>query len=282
MIRRLFALFILFALPAPAFGWWDYGHQVIARIAWIETSPATRSEIRRLLARSHLLETPTCPVRTIEEASQWADCIKSLGARFSSMVPWHYQGMEICRPFDVRAACPDGSCVTAQIERNRQRLSDRNLPDRERVLALVLLVHFVGDLHQPMHMASRDDAGGSRRPVTYGVIAGGTNLHLAWDGYLPDRGLSTPPGHARGILSELTRVDKAGMRQGSVADWAEESWEVGRDHAYGALMADPCGAPPMERPIITEPITRRMIPIVRRQAARGGLRLARLLDEALG
>jgi hypothetical protein len=71
------------------------------------------------------------------------------------------------------------------------------------------------------------------------------------------------------------------MRLGTVADWSRESWEASRLFAYGGVMEDPCGPAPAKRPVISEEMTRRFVPIVRRQIARGGLRLARLLDEAL-
>jgi len=279
MLRRIVLVLILLLLPSPALAWWDYGHQVIARIAWIESTPHSRSEIRRLLAQARLLETPTCPARTIEQASLWPDCIKRLGDRFSHVFPWHYQNIDICRPFDPASACPDGNCVTAQIGRQARLLADRRLPPRERLMALAFLVHFVGDLHQPLHAADRGDQGGGRTRASYGFITG-TNLHLVWDGLLAERGISTPPGGAEGLLSELGPAERAGIRGGTIADWTRESWEVGRAFAYGAVMRDPCATPP-EAVAISEGATRRLIPIVRRQAVRGGLRLARLLDEAL-
>ena len=146
-------------------------------------------------------------------------------------------------------------------------------------MALAFLVHFMGDIHQPMHAGDHQDLGGNRVRAAYGLIP--TNLHAIWDGLLADRGLSTPPGGAEGIVAELGAADKAAMRQGNVTDWALESWAASREFAYGAILADPCGPPPAEPPTVTEETTRRLIPIVRRQAARGGLRLARLLDEAL-
>ena len=71
------------------------------------------------------------------------------------------------------------------------------------------------------------------------------------------------------------------MPGGTVTDWAQESWQISRDLAYGSLLPDPCAPVPATRPVVTEPITQKLIPTVRRQIARGGLRLARLLDEAL-
>ena len=282
---RFFCLLVLLLSPTPALAWWDYGHETVARIAWLEMSPRTRAEVSRLLASSRLLETPTCRADTIATASRWADCIKSLGDRFSFASSWHYQNADICRPFDLTVACRDGNCVSAQIERQTRLLADPAVPRRERVAALAFLIHFVGDLHQPMHAGDHGDLGGNRVPVSYGIIAGRTNLHLAWDGYLAERGMTTPPGHAQGILSELSPADKAAIRQGDVAGWSREGWEVAREFAYGTIIADPCapasGTGAEQRPVITEQITRALIPILRRQAARAGIRLARPLDEAL-
>lgn len=280
MIRPLLLL-VLLLLPSPALAWWEYGHETVARIALLNVRPGTRVEIRRLLAQSDRLETPTCPARTIGQASYWPDCIRRLRDRFSYASPWHHQNVDICRPFDTAAACRDGNCVSAQIERQARLLADRNLPTRERIMALAFLIHFVGDLHMPLHASDRSDRGGNELPVAYGIIAGRTSLHLAWDGYLAERAISTPAANAAGILSELSAADKAAMRQGAVTDWARESWEASRELAYGSLLADPCGPAPDGRPVISEAITRQLIPAVRRQIARGGIRLARLLDEAL-
>jgi S1/P1 Nuclease len=281
MIRRfLIALLLLVALPTQAPAWWEYGHESVATIAALNVNAHTRAEIRWLLARSALLETPTCPARTIEQLSVWPDCIKTLGERFSYTNAWHYQNVDVCRPFDQASACRDGNCISAQIDRNMRLLADRRVPVRERLIALAFVVHLLGDLHQPLHAGDRGDLGGNRVGANYGAIAGRTNLHSIWDGYLADRGISDPPGGPRGILSQLSDADKAGMREGTVTDWARESWAASRDFAYGTVLADPCGPAPTERVTVNEETTRRLVPIIRRQVARGGLRLARLLDEA--
>ncbi len=281
MIRKLWLALLIALAPAPATAWWEYGHEAVARIAWLEISPQTRAELRRLLTQSRLLDTPTCGASTIELASYWPDCIKTLGERFSYAASWHYQNVDICRPFDQASACRDGNCVSAQIDRNTRLLADRNVPARERLMALAFLVHFVGDLHQPMHAGDHGDLGGNRVRVSYGVIAGRNNLHLSWDGYIAERAISTPPGGPDAIRTGLTPAEKADMRGGGIEDWARENWEISRDFAYGTIRADPCVREAEgERPVITEDITERLIPVVRRQVARGGLRLARLLDEA--
>jgi hypothetical protein len=286
MIRRVllrFAFFLAVLLPAtPALAWWEYGHGAVARIAYMNVSPHTRAEIDRLLRQGRLLDTPTCSIRTVELAAYWPDCIKGLGERFSYTSPWHYQNVDICSPFDTRSPCADGNCVSAQIDRNLRLLADTRIPTRERVMALLFVMHFMGDLHQPMHAGDNHDLGGNRVQVSYGAIGGRTNLHTIWDGYLADRGISNPPGEPRGILSQLTAEDRATMPLGTIADWSRESWELSKQYAYGILFQDPCARRPENapRPVVTEAMVERLIPVVRRQIARGGLRLARVLDEA--
>lgn len=283
LARRLSAAAgtLLALLPVPAAAFWDYGHETIATIAETSVSPATKREIRRLLAQSALLDTPTCPARTLQQASVWPDCIKRLEDRFSYAAPWHYQNVDICRPFDQESACRDGNCVSAQIERNARLLADRSLPMRERVMALAFLVHFIGDLHQPLHAGDRGDIGGNRFAASYGLIAGRTNLHTIWDGFLAERAISTPLGGAAGLLAEMPQAEREAARQGDVTAWARESWQAAHDFAYGAMLPDPCAPIPAERPRLAEEQVRALIPTVRRQVARGGLRLARMLDEAL-
>jgi hypothetical protein len=267
---------------SPAAAWWEYGHESVARIAMDSVRPDTRAAIGRLLARGRLLETPDCPVATIEQASVWADCIKPLGDRFSYAYSWHYQNVDICKPFDLKAACKDGNCVSAQIERNARILADRKVPERERLMALAFLVHFVGDLVQPMHAGDHADLGGNKVAANYGIVAGRTNLHSIWDGYLAERAISTPPSGPRGILAQTPPQERAALAAGTVEDWSRESWEEAKQYAYATLIDDPCGPAPQARPTLDEADVRTLIPVVRRQVVAGGLRLARLLDDALG
>lgn len=280
MGRWLILLAALVGLASPAHAWWEYGHETVATIAMQSVRPDTRQAIRRLLARSDLLETPTCPARTIEQASVWADCVKTLKDRYSYAYSWHYQNIDVCRPFDLKANCPDGNCVSRQIERQLRLLRDRNQPQRVRVEALVFLVHFMGDLHQPLHAGDRHDRGGNDMKADYGFRPN-TNLHSIWDGLLADRAISTPPAGPGGILAEVPPADRAAEAAGSVEDWSRENWQVAHD-AYAALLGDACAPVPATRPVLTNATIATLVPVMRHQIARGGLRLARLLDEALG
>ena len=77
----------------------------------------------------------------------------------------------------------------------------------------------------------------------------------------------------------MTSAERAGIAAGAIEDWARESWQVAHDSVYGVAFGDPCGPPP-ERAVLDQAKINALVPIVRLQVARGGLRLARLLDEA--
>jgi hypothetical protein len=278
----LCALLALFCFAAPAQAYWEYGHESVARIAWLQMRPDTRAKVAALLRQGRLLETPECPVATLEQASVWADCIKPLGDRFAYAYSWHYQNVDVCKPFDLKAACKDGNCVSAQIERNARLLADKSVPTRERLMALAFLTHFVGDLHQPMHAGDHADLGGNKVAANYGIIGGRTNLHSIWDGWLAERAISTPPAGPAALLAQVSPAERDRIASGSVEDWSREMWGKARDLAYMTLLPDPCGAAPVERPVLDEAEVRALIPAVRQNVTEGGIRLARLIDDALG
>ena len=280
-IRLLAALVALLTLSSPAAAWWEYGHETVGRIAFDAARPETRAAIRKLMAQGRLLETPECSVATIELVSYWPDCVKPLGDRFSYASPWHYQNVDICKPFDFKAACKDGNCVSEQIERQARLLADRTVPARERLMALAFLVHFVGDLHNPMHAGDRGDRGGNDVKANYGLVGGRTNLHSIWDGYLAERAISTPPGGAQALLASVPVAERPALASGTVEDWSREQWASAKKFAYASLIGDPCGPKPEARPTLDEADVRALIPEVRRGIVAGGLRLARLLDDAL-
>ena len=286
MLRRLLlalAPFLALLGASPASAYWEYGHETVARIALANVRPSTRVAIRRLLAKEALLGTPECPARTIEAASYWADCIKPLKdaagkSRFGYAYAWHYQNVDICRPFDLQPACKDGDCVSAQVERQAAILGNRRATERERVMALAFLIHFVGDLHQPLHAGDRGDLGGNKALADYGIYGPPKmNLHSIWDGLLAERAISTPPA----LVRRYSAVERAAVSGGSVADWSRESWQVARV-AYDAATGGQGCAPYPERGRLDDETIARLVPIARQEVVKGGLRLARMLDRALG
>ncbi|WP_091143886.1 S1/P1 nuclease [Novosphingobium sp. CF614] len=264
---------------APAFAWGAYGHRTVAAIAMENVSPRTRTRIGGLLRAERDLVTPACPVKSLEDASVWPDCIRGEGWRWAYTFPWHYQNIRVCAPFDIKANCANGSCVSAQIERNARLLADRRLPVGERLEALAFLVHLIGDLHQPLHVGENEDLGGNKVKADYGIAPGG-NLHAIWDGAQAERAISSArPSLAR----RYSAAEKTRLATGTVEDWARESWQVSRDFLYPAAFGKlPCGKKEADKIVWTEAAIEQAIPIVDERVERAGLRLARMLDEALG
>ena len=282
LFRNLIVAIAALCLTSPAAAYWEYGHEAVARIAWLQMRPDTRRAVEALLRQGALLETPTCPLATIEQASVWADCVKPLGDRFSYAYDWHFQDVDVCKPFDLKTPCKDGNCVSAQIERNTRLLADPKVPERERVMALAFLIHFVGDLHQPLHAGEHHDNGGNKVAANYGIIGGRTNLHSIWDGWLAERAMTTPAAGPDAVWAEIPAAERQRIAAGTVEDWSREMWSKAKNLAYQTLVGEPCGPVPAGRPTLTEADVRALIPYVRRDVAEGGIRLARLLDDALG
>ncbi len=274
----------MLVLASPANAYWEYGHQTIAEIAWANITPKARLEITRLLRQEKLLGTPECKAGNIDDAAVWADCIKTIRGpdgkqKFGYANAWHFQDVNICSPFELESACRDGNCVSAQIERDVKLLKDRRTPTAKRVEALVFLIHFVGDLHQPLHAGEKGDKGGNDVKADYGTLSTSRlNLHAIWDGYLAERAISTGPS----LVRRYAPAERNRIAAGNVTDWSRESWDVARKATYAtAIGGDPCGPTPT-RVKLDNATIESLVPTVRLEVERGGLRLAKLLDEALG
>jgi len=280
--RILFAALLALVVSAPAQAYWEYGHQTIASIAWANITPHSRAEIRKLLADQAILATSECPARTIEEASVWPDCVKPLKdasgkRRFDYAYTWHFQDVNVCKPFDLAGPCKDGNCVSVQITRQAKLLRDRHTPRLARLQALLFLVHFVGDLHQPLHAGERDDQGGNKIKATYGTYSTPRfNLHSIWDGPLAERAITT----GGSLVHRYPASVRTQVAQGDVVDWSRQSWQIARDVAYtSALGGDAC-APEPQHVTLDNATIARLVPVARMEIERGGLRLAKMLDAA--
>jgi hypothetical protein len=283
MLRRitaaLAAVALTLALASPALAYWEFGHETVARIAMANIKPSTRAHVLALLRQSALLNTPECPASTPAEAAVWPDCIKKLGDRFKNTFSWHYQDVEICQPFDLESACKDGNCAAAQIEKDVKLLESGKGTTKERLTALVFLIHLVGDIHQPLHAGEDHDAGGNKVGAAYGIYAPPRfNLHSIWDGPLAERAITTGPS----LIRRYTPAEKAELQAGTVTDWSRQSWEIAQHQVYASVMnGQPCGPEPAHV-TMDEATIEKEVPVARLQVERAGLRLAKLLDQALG
>ena len=147
--------FVTFFLPSAAFAWGAEGHRIVALIAASELTPQAKAQVESLLGGD--------AASSMAELSTWADEIKF---RRHETGPWHYVDIEIdSQGYNAARDCPTGDCVVAQIERDEHIVGDRSLAMPVRAEALKFLIHFVGDLHQPLHCADNHDRGGNEVKV---------------------------------------------------------------------------------------------------------------------
>ena len=182
---------------SPAAAYWEYGHETVARIAHGQRAARHARRDPRAARPGPVARNPRMPGRRRSSRRASGPTASSRWATASLMpIRGITRTSTSASRSTSRRACKDGHCVSAQIERQARLLADVKVPERERLMALAFLVHFVGDLAQPMHAGDRGDLGGNRVAANYGLVGGRTNLHSIWDGYLAERAISTPPGGA--------------------------------------------------------------------------------------
>lgn len=270
-------LVLALLLPAPAQAWGAYGHRVTAQIALANVSPQTRARIAALLRAAPELATPDCKLASLEDAAVWPDCLRGEGWRWGYTFAWHYRTTPICEAYNPRSNCAGGNCVIAQIERSHRLLADESLPAHIRLEALAFLVHFAGDIHQPLHSGDKDDRGGNDRVTDYGIVPD-RNLHSIWDSALAERAISS--AHPQ-LVRRYSAEEHAALAGGDAADWGRESWQAARDFVYpNAFDTDPCaGELPGETALTQEDIVE-ALPVAQRRIQQAGLRIADLLESA--
>ena len=265
-------------LPAPAHAWGFYAHRQTASIAEANVSPEVRAKIRALLAYEKQLGTPECPLKTLQDAAVWADCVRGEGWRWGYTAAWHYRTAPVCEAFNPRANCAGGNCVTAQITRAHRILADERLPAAVRLEALAFMVHFAGDVHMPLHSGDNEDRGGNDREADYGIRPG-YNLHSIWDGPLAERAISDP---ADPVVRRYSPAERADLAGGTPDDWGRESWEIARSFVYPTAFdsEDVCAAPLPEKTALSQEDIIRGVPVAKRRVQQAGLRIADLLESA--
>jgi hypothetical protein len=168
---------------------------------------------------------------SLAAVSTWADEIRPSRP---ATAPWHYIDIPLeASAIDPARDCPNGDCVTAAITRFvAVLLNSASSPDAKNE-ALKFVVHFVADLHQPLHCADNQDRGGNGVRVTFfGETA---NLHSVWDTLLIERIDSSTESYAKRLDAALTDSNIAAFENGTVEDWALESHALAQKVAYGAL-----------------------------------------------
>ena len=211
------------AMPFPAFGWWETGHEVVARIAVAHLTPAALTRIAQIL---DVPSTPEGVADALAQASIWADQTK----KDNGTGNWHYIDLALQdHPADIPKRCLDNNCVTARIRLFTAQLSAKTKPEDSKwsdLDALRFVVHFVGDVHQPLHAASDDDQGGNCEPLSP-AVGKAKNLHALWDGYLVDALNPSDKALAAELNQDIAGMSEQTQKQlaaGNQDDWFEVSY----------------------------------------------------------
>jgi hypothetical protein len=267
------AKFVALAITLSLFvsisgGWGRDGHSIVAEIAWRELSPEARKEIKALLGDSSLAE-----------VSSWADTVRREDDyRWSA--PLHYVNLPIdASEYNSKRDCPAEGCVVSAIEHFAGVLKDRSNTPQERGEALMFLVHFVGDLHQPMHAGRAEDRGGNSIDLTF--LGEETNLHQIWDsGILNASSNESWIDRTERLYGDINDTDKltwlAGTAdndwQATAGRWAFESHNIAEQHAYILAPNSQVG----------DEYVSKSAPIAELRLSQAGIRLASVLEECLG
>lgn len=286
MRKSLFAAASLMvcALTTPAFAWGAHGHRLIANLAYERLSHTARVEVDRLIASNAATSIEGCSITSFEDASTWPDCVRN-HPEFATTAADHFVDIPLCGSVDRSVYCPDGLCVIDAIKRYTEVLRNRQRPIRERLEALAFVVHFVGDIHQPLHAENNGDKGGNDVHVIYlgqatytiGDQARPNSLHGIWDGPLVDAALGGGSA-GRHQIERLATQHASDWSIGGPDDWAVESHHLA-ETAYSLLgVPVQCNVAPTEPVNIAQGYVDAVTPIVREQLAKASVRLAALLN----
>lgn len=275
---------------SPLLGWWETGHRIVARIAAAHLTPAARVRVSRILAVPDTVEAVT---EALAQASTWADETKTE----TKTSEWHYIDLALQDSrADFTLRCPGGNCVTARIRSFSSQLAAQKSDGRwSEADALRFIVHFVGDVHQPLHAVSDADLGGNCETLTP-PVGEAKNVHALWDGEIV-KALNgsdvTITANLESYIKELGSTKQNEWSSGTPDDWAWDSHQLASQNIYGKLhiplepvvFPKSCKEAPPEitdfKPKVDSLYINAMKPIVRDQLTKAGLRLARVLNEAL-
>ena len=221
LVAALALLAGLIAVDAVAYG--PEGHLIVGRAAAPVLCPRAGAGVARLGGGEDL-----------GELGLWADRIRSDPA-YADAAPWHYVNIPNGETIADHVTPPEGDVLWA-IEHFRARLGDAGLDDRERGEALRFLVHFVVDLHQPLHVGLAEDRGGNEIAIVYGGET--INLHRFWDSQVIERaGIPQVEYTARIAGAAAAVVDDIVLDHGV---WAGESLALRRTvYSFGVDGREP-------------------------------------------
>jgi hypothetical protein len=233
----------------------------VARIADSQLTPTARAKVAAILA----------PGQSMASIASWADEIRRSRPDSAN---WHFVDIPIDQPhFDRVRDCAKDDCVIAKIADLRKTLQNPNTPADQQREALMFVIHFLGDMHQPLHCSDNKDRGGNGVRVVFHDRQ--TNLHSVWDSGLLGR--LAPADQLFPIYSQEAAHKRKKWSKGTVQQWAEESHHAAQKVVYGQLPKVEAGTSATLGPAYEKLAD----PLVRMQIERAGVRLAKVLNDTL-
>jgi hypothetical protein len=281
------AAVVFLAAPSAAFAWGYEGHEIIADIARGYLTPAARAKVDALLATDADNGLTT---HDMAGESTWAD--RWRGAGHSETASWHFTDEELDHP-DLAGACfgfpaggalasqgPAQDCLVDKVEEFTKELGDPGAAPAERLAALKYLLHFVGDLHQPLHAADNHDRGGNCVLLNVGGPRS-VNLHSYWDTTVVQALGADPSAVAASLAAKITPAQKAAWEGGDVRAWQADSYAVAKASVYIVGSKPGCDRDqaPVSLPARYADAAQGVASV---QLQKAGVRLALVLNRALG
>lgn len=233
--------------------WSRTGHRTIGEVAQNHLTGKTKRALQKLLNG-----------QSLALVSNYADEIKA-DRSYSKFGPWHYVNYPMDKKYTDVEPSSAGDIVIG-IEKSIAIIKDKNSPREDKVFYLKMLVHLIGDLHQPMHIGRLEDKGGNDIQLTW--FGRGTNLHRLWDSnMIDDYGMSYT--ELANNLPKISKSEIKAVQKGDVYDWVEES------HNLATVLYD--SVETGEK--LGYAYSYKYWTLVEQQLQRGGLRLAKVLNE---
>lgn len=250
----LFGTFLVLSSTFSAFGWGQKGHDTIAFIAENHLTPTTRSAVENLLDN-----------HSIVYFSNWMDNASNT-PEYAYSKTWHYKNIDAGIAYEDAAINQDGDIVTAILSQTKT-LQNKKASPSEMSLALKMLIHLIGDIHQPMHMGHLSDRGGNNWIIKY--FGTDTKLHSLWDSPLLE---SAHKWSYTEWQQQIDRVSEATANEiisdGNPDKWGKECFLIATN-IYDTT--------PQNSKLSYDYIAK-WTPIIEQQLLRGGLRLADVLN----
>ena len=214
-MKKLIAVQLLILISINGFSWGATGHRVTGWVAEQHLSKKAKKEIDRILGG-----------QSLAMASNWMDEIRS-DSLYNYAEDWHFVTIPTGMTYQATTKNPNGDLIEA-IERLVSALKSKKLSAKEETEHLKMLIHLIGDIHQPLHVGIPGDLGGNAVKVMW--FRSESNLHRVWDSdMIDDSKLSYTE-----LGASLEKVDQAKIsmwQKSSVYDWATESISY-RDQVY--------------------------------------------------